>query len=65
MLNAVDNIAKATDLKLQARIGVHGGPIVVGVIGTDKFVYDVWGDTANTASRIRLSFSGSHSLPIT
>jgi adenylate cyclase len=52
MLAAVDDIAKVTDLKLQARVGVHTGPIVAGVLGTHKFVYDVWGDTVNTASRL-------------
>ena len=58
MLEAVAVIARTTDLNLQARIGIHTGPIVAGVIGTHKFVYDVWGDTVNTASRME-----SHSLP--
>lgn len=34
------------------RIGVHSGPCVAGIIGRKKFIYDVWGDTVNTASRM-------------
>ena len=49
MLEVVDAIAVVTDVKLEARVGVHTGPIVAGVIGTHKFAYDVWGDTVNTA----------------
>ena len=35
-----------------ARIGIHLGPVVAGVVGRKKFVYDIWGSTVNIASRI-------------
>lgn len=35
-----------------ARVGVHTGPLVAGVVGHKKFAYDVWGDTVNVASRL-------------
>lgn len=37
---------------IKMRIGLHAGPAVAGVIGSKKFIYDVWGDTVNTASRL-------------
>ena len=37
---------------LSIRVGIHTGPVVAGVVGTDKFAYDIWGNTVNLASRL-------------
>ena len=55
MVEAVARLNMSSGRDWKIRIGVHSGPAVAGVIGTRKFVYDVWGDTVNVASRLESS----------
>ncbi len=52
MLETLDQLNRETKIRFRARIGMHAGPVVAGVIGRNKFIYDVWGDTVNMASRL-------------
>ncbi len=51
---------KLGDKPLSVRIGIHVGPVVGGVIGKQRFTYDVWGDTVNIASRLENSCEPDH-----
>jgi adenylate cyclase len=54
----VERLSAAHGVDLRVRVGIAIGLVMAGVIGTDKFSYDVWGDTVNLASRLE-----SHGLP--
>ncbi len=49
---AAPRLLNGRDIHLEVRIGIGTGPVVAGVVGKKKFIYDLWGDTVNLASRI-------------
>ncbi|MBK6929879.1 MAG: hypothetical protein IPH12_03090 [Saprospirales bacterium] len=54
------NAHQASDGKpaFEARIGIHTGPVVAGIVGIKKYAYDIWGDTVNIAARMEQASEG-------
>ena len=52
ILGKLEEFNRRNGTEMKMRVGLHCGPVVAGVIGTSKFIYDLWGESVNMASRM-------------
>ena len=62
MVAATGRLQSRLPVPLSIRVGLHSGSVMAGVIGTNKFAYDVWGDTVNIAARVEAASHPSRVL---